>query len=821
MADTHPQRLVDRMLSGGRLVVLCAPPGFHKAQLARKAAQQFSENSGRVMHWLGALEHGRNPTAAIDLLLSDLPRVLVIEGSSPCDGVVLAQALERAVRHGPAHKIFLLIAQANEIPLARLTSVEPPDVLDAASLRVRKSDKDEALLGLRPKVRNRIGQLAGDWPIALALLTRWASSTTTSIDSWSDLDILRESGLSDFIAQEVVNQFTPDEMVALSYACFLNESELGFLSGLNAPIRIDRILANLAFRLKGLLDRSENRISIQPALRAYLRELTVMPDGRDRLQVMMTLADHCASKGRLGEAALLARMAGRAENIASYANKAGAFRIWVTQGFSVLKELVAQAGTAVLSASAALRMMECIVFLKSGKVRVAQKIFEELAVGVGPDALIAPDLEILRVTLMVYGCSLEREGDLQLLKQLILEQGDDPSLGTFLATLSCVLNSQQGNFDIAAASLIDARVQAKKASSAYNLMFLDLHEASIYSAQGKLTQARASVAEARRIWKAEFSDDVGVETVVAALSATIEFEAGQLVSARNAVKRSALRMPDAEAWFDIYFAAYEPMIRLHVSDHGLGTTIEVIDTESRKLRAQGLPRVADLLLGIGFCLAGEAAMRGGDDVIPSHWNAPNMASTSSWQEKEVFNLARAYELNRKGDRKAGIDLLRNGKTEAQRLGLERSRLRYLLLEFALSSTESRVEYADCPLREALAIGARTGMRQVFRECANDRLISALGELLIAPNLDDLERSFVCTVLNKLREPAVTGTNTLSTRELEVLRFLVVGGSDKHLARQLNISEHGVRYHLKSLFKKLGVHDRVSAIAQSRRLGLMD
>ena len=71
--------------------------------------------------------------------------------------------------------------------------------------------------------------------------------------------------------------------------------------------------------------------------------------------------------------------------------------------------------------------------------------------------------------------------------------------------------------------------------------------------------------------------------------------------------------------------------------------------------------------------------------------------------------------------------------------------------------------------------------------------------------------------NRLRDRQSVASGKLSSRELEVLRLLSAGGSDKRLARQLNLSEHGVRFHLKSIFKKLGVHDRLSAVAAARQL----
>lgn len=535
--------------------------------------------------------------------------------------------------------------------------------------------------------------------------------------------------------------------------------------------------------------------------------------------MLVSLADHCSRQGNLGEAAALARMAGDPARIGRYAQDHGALRIWVVHGFSVLQDFVENASPEVLEDAPVLRMMECIVHIKAGRIRVAQKLFEDLASTIAPQSPLARDVEIVRVTLMTYGCSLERTGDLEMLKRIIAEQADDPAMSTFLSTLSCILNSQRARFDTALASLIDARAQARKASSRYNLMFLHLHEATIHLAQGKLKQAGTCVSEARRGWKREFAHDIGVETVISALSAAIEFEAGRLTSARSAVRKSAYRMPDAEAWFDIYFAAYDTMIRLDLTDHGMGATLEAIETESAKLRAQGLPRVANLVVAIGLCIAGEASLRGMEVTPPPHWSVPEIGATASWQEVEVFTLATAYGLHRRGCRQEAIELLEAARAEARERGLQRSCLRFLLADFSLSAPAPTGEAArrDSMLREAVSIGARTGMRQVFREFGTGPLAASLASIATETTLDDVERGFARSVLNRLREPEPAASGKLSERELEVLRLLQAGGSDKHLARQLGISEHGVRFHLKSIFKKLSVHDRLAAVAASRKL----
>ncbi len=63
-------------------------------------------------------------------------------------------------------------------------------------------------------------------------------------------------------------------------------------------------------------------------------------------------------------------------------------------------------------------------------------------------------------------------------------------------------------------------------------------------------------------------------------------------------------------------------------------------------------------------------------------------------------------------------------------------------------------------------------------------------------------------------------HTLSARELEVLRLVAQGLSNKAIARQLVITPSTVNYHLASIFKKLGVETRAQAVAVAAQQGLI-
>jgi DNA-binding CsgD family transcriptional regulator/tetratricopeptide (TPR) repeat protein len=68
-------------------------------------------------------------------------------------------------------------------------------------------------------------------------------------------------------------------------------------------------------------------------------------------------------------------------------------------------------------------------------------------------------------------------------------------------------------------------------------------------------------------------------------------------------------------------------------------------------------------------------------------------------------------------------------------------------------------------------------------------------------------------------PAERPLAGLTRRELEVLRLLVEGRSNRQIAEQLFISGKTANVHVTNLLAKLGVHSRLEAAATARRLGL--
>jgi two-component system NarL family response regulator len=61
---------------------------------------------------------------------------------------------------------------------------------------------------------------------------------------------------------------------------------------------------------------------------------------------------------------------------------------------------------------------------------------------------------------------------------------------------------------------------------------------------------------------------------------------------------------------------------------------------------------------------------------------------------------------------------------------------------------------------------------------------------------------------------------LSPRELEILRLIAKGSSNKDIANTLEISEGTVRVHASNIFAKLGCNDRAQAVSEAFHRGII-
>ena len=89
-------------------------------------------------------------------------------------------------------------------------------------------------------------------------------------------------------------------------------------------------------------------------------------------------------------------------------------------------------------------------------------------------------------------------------------------------------------------------------------------------------------------------------------------------------------------------------------------------------------------------------------------------------------------------------------------------------------------------------------------------------------LATLDPDFVTAVLPgpPLSAESLPAFSELTPREHEVLTLLAEGLTNKAIARQLEISDHTVKFHVNAILGKLNAQSRTEAVVQATRLGLL-
>ena len=100
------------------------------------------------------------------------------------------------------------------------------------------------------------------------------------------------------------------------------------------------------------------------------------------------------------------------------------------------------------------------------------------------------------------------------------------------------------------------------------------------------------------------------------------------------------------------------------------------------------------------------------------------------------------------------------------------------------------------------------------------LLRADGEVALVGTAEDADLVVSERVVSTAAPGAVAQGGALTARELEVLRLVARGLSNKEIAADLRITTHTVKYHLAAVLEKLDVRSRTEAVSLGVRKGLV-
>jgi DNA-binding NarL/FixJ family response regulator len=161
-------------------------------------------------------------------------------------------------------------------------------------------------------------------------------------------------------------------------------------------------------------------------------------------------------------------------------------------------------------------------------------------------------------------------------------------------------------------------------------------------------------------------------------------------------------------------------------------------------------------------------------------------------------------------------------------------LRMPVLDGAAATRRLRAAQPECRVivlttfdeDEAIFDGIRSGaIGYLLKDAPTEKLHEAIraaarGESFIQPSV----AARLVAEFNRLSEQAPAWSaalaEPLSQREVEILRLLAGGATNREIAARLVLAEGTVKNHVTNILGKLGVGDRTSAAVKARELGII-
>ena len=240
------------------------------------------------------------------------------------------------------------------------------------------------------------------------------------------------------------------------------------------------------------------------------------------------------------------------------------------------------------------------------------------------------------------------------------------------------------------------------------------------------------------------------------------------------------------------------------------------------------------------CRARLALLRGEQDAA-ARWTrsfdeVPGSASLFLWVEVPVLTRARVLvAVGTEGSLEEATGLLGAIRRQSEACRYTGQTIEAAVLQSLALEKQGRTDAAMEALDEAVGLAGPGGWIRPFVEAGPvmagmlERLAPADGDKDLVGRVQAAFEGGVAAVradgpLAASATPApvapLPAPEGLTNRELDILELLARRLQDKEIAERLVIAPPTVNYHLKRLYRKLGVHGRRQAVDHARRAGLL-
>ena len=875
----HRPELIERIgpIEGRRIVVLQAPAGFGKTTLLADLCRRQRQR-GLLAAWLTltgddtagvfgaylihafrragldlsvpghpddaaqAPRHARRHTALVSHAIETRaePCLLILDDVERLAERETVEAVDRLMRYRPGN-LCIAVAQRSNPGLDLDAAVLAGHGVSLGVEALRFSPPEVARffgLGIeRDELRALLDRTEG-WPVALQLYRnmqaggrRQAAARDFRGDQGIAANFLRARLLRDLPRADY------DFLLDLALFDWIDPALVDEALGTHDT---QRRIATLPGGLRGFLqplERGSAVLRLQPFLRDYCAAQRFRETPHRYRRIEGAIAGALARRNLLVPAVSHARAADDNRLVGDIIERAGGLRLWFMEGMTRLRAIDRLLTPAVLENYPRLGLLRCVVLVRRGRHPEASALFQDVGRRTlsftrdregGDDRRLHAERVLVHGMLAGFGCLPIGCADvLGLMTEMVAVADDedvDPALRGIADIVLCAGNYQRARFDVSRRRELEAKRHFARCGSRYGEIYYHYHAGIAAMAQGRAEVAADHYTRGRRVVKQQFPEDDGATLIGNVLAAELDLERDRMKAVEQLAPAPA-GLRDTGAWLDVYAAAYAVAAELAFVRRGAAAALEVLGSARRHARSQGLAsivrylsalRVSALVADGSVAQAEEAWRR--DGLPDAAAEMLDLSGLQSWREMEGTASARIRLLTACGDLDAARELADGLCETAAAHGLTRTLMRGLVAALVVEQQAGAGDRASARLVEFLTrLRSTDYVRPLVRERAAG--IVVLRRLVETGEAGDVQETAE-SLLARLGDEAASAGPAFTPRELDVLGWLARDARAREIAGNLGLTEDGVRYHLRNIYRKTGASGRVDAVQRVRALGVL-
>ncbi len=338
----------------------------------------------------------------------------------------------------------------------------------------------------------------------------------------------------------------------------------------------------------------------------------------------------------------------------------------------------------------------------------------------------------------------------------------------------------------------------------------------VLEAEGQLRQAVQQFEQVLRLARAWGIPNAPVTGYALAGLGRVRCEWNELDAALHDVQ-TGLERGHLAGIMDVLLRGYHALARIRQAQGDMDDALAALDDAVAIAEKIGVAQVKDWI----SALRAQAWLARGETEAALDWASHSVGQMPEAVFPSVpIALAKVWLSQREPDK--ALPLLDHALESAQAVGRLGNAIHILAVKAVVYHTKGDPEQALATLGQALELAEPEGYVRVFADEG-----APMARLLRRMLTRSPASEYVRRLLDALGEPASMElptaarlTEPLSQREIEVLRLIADGATNKEIAQELVLTVNTVKRHISNIFGKLKVGNRAQAIARARQLNLL-